>query len=262
MLKDEREAYEEFFKAFGIQLKFGIYNDYGAHKETLRDLLIFRSSNEKKYVTLKEYVSRMKDGQDSIYYACGETDEKIDMLPQTDAVKDKGFEILYLTENVDEFAIKMLAEYDGKKFVNICDNDLNLDSEDEKKALEEENTAAKDMFEAMKESIGDKINAVRFTNKLKDHPVCLTSEGGISLEMEKVLNSMPGAEQNKVKAQLVLEINANHPIAEKLKSLYTEDKDTLGKYAKLLYGEACLIGGKSVPDPAEHSALVCELMTK
>ena len=237
MLKDEREAYEEFFKAFGIQLKFGIYNDYGAHKETLRDLLIFRSSNEKKYVTLKEYVSRMKEGQDSIYYACGETDEKIDMLPQTDAVKDKGFEILYLTENVDEFAIKMLAEYDGKKFVNICDNDLNLDSEDEKKALEEENTAAKDMFEAMKESLGDKINAVRFTNKLKDHPVCLTSEGGISLEMEKVLNSMPGAEQNKVKAQLVLEINANHPIAEKLKALYTEDKDTLGKYAKLLYGE-------------------------
>ena len=262
MLRDEREAYEEFFKAFGIQLKFGIYNDYGAHKETLRDLLIFRSSNEKKYVTLKEYVSRMKEGQDSIYYACGETDEKIDMLPQTDAVKDKGFEILYLTENVDEFALKMLAEYDGKKFVNICDNDLNLDSEDEKKALEEENTAAKDMFEAMKESIGDKINAVRFTNKLKDHPVCLTSEGGISLEMEKVLNSMPGAEQNKVKAQLVLEINANHPIAEKLKTLYTEDKETLGKYAKLLYGEACLIGGQSVPDPAEHSALVCELMTK
>ena len=262
MLRDEREAYEEFFKAFGIQLKFGIYNDYGAHKETLRDLLIFRSSNEKKYVTLKEYVSRMKEGQDSIYYACGETDEKIDMLPQTDAVKDKGFEILYLTENVDEFALKMLAEYDGKKFVNICDNDLNLDSEDEKKALEEENTAAKDMFEAMKESIGDKINAVRFTNKLKDHPVCLTSEGGISLEMEKVLNSMPGAEQNKVKAQLVLEINANHPIAEKLKTLYTEDKETLGKYAKLLYGEACLIGGQSVPDPAEHSALVCELLTK
>lgn len=239
MLRDEREAYEEFFKAFGIQLKFGIYNDYGAHKETLRDLLIFHSSNEKKYVTLKEYVSRMKEGQDSIYYACGETDEKIDMLPQTDAVKDKGYEILYLTENVDEFALKMLAEYDGKKFVNICDNDLNLDSEDEKKALEEENTAAKDMFEAMKESLGDKINAVRFTNKLKDHPVCLTSEGGISLEMEKVLNSMPGAEQNKVKAQLVLEINANHPIAEKLKTLYTEDKETLGKYAKLLYGEAC-----------------------
>ena len=184
------------------------------------------------------------------------------MLPQADAVKDKGYEILYLTENVDEFAVKMMGEYDGKKFVNICDDNLNLDSEDEKKALQEENDAAKDMFEAMKESIGDKVNAVRFTNKLKNHPVCLTSEGGISLEMEKVLNSMPGTEQNKVKAQLVLEINAAHPIAEKLKKLFESDKDTLSKYSKLLYGEACLIGGKTVPDPAEHSALVCELMTK
>ncbi len=262
MLKDEREAYEEFFKAFGIQLKFGIYNDYGMHKDTLKDLLLFRSSNEKKYVTLKEYAERMKEGQDTIYYACGETDEKIEMLPQTDAVKDKGYEILYLTENVDEFALKMLGEYDGKKFMNICDDNLSLDSEEEKKALEEENTTAKDMFDKMKESIGDSINAVRFTNKLKKHPVCLTSEGGISLEMEKVLNSMPGAEQNKVQAKLVLEINADHPIAEKLKTLYNEDKEMLGKYAKLLYGEACLIGGKSVPDPAEHSALVCELMTK
>ena len=262
MLKDEREAYEEFFKSFGIQLKFGVYNDYGMHKDTLKDLLLFRSSNERKYVTLKEYTERMKEGQDTIYYACGETDEKIEMLPQTDAVKDKGYEILYLTENVDEFALKMLGEYDGKKFMNICDDNLNLDSEDEKKALEEENTAAKDMFDLMKESIGDSISAVRFTNKLKKHPVCLTSEGGISLEMEKVLNSMPGAEQNKVQAKLVLEINAEHPIAERLKELYNSDKDMLGKYAKLLYGEACLIGGKSVPDPAEHSALVCELMTK
>ena len=262
MLKDEREAYEEFFKSFGIQLKFGVYNDYGMHKDTLKDLLLFRSSNEKKYVTFKEYTERMKEGQDTIYYACGETDEKIEMLPQTDAVKDKGYEILYLTENVDEFALKMLGEYDGKKFMNICDDNLNLDSEDEKKALEEENAAAKDMFDAMKESIGDSISAVRFTNKLKNHPVCLTSEGGISLEMEKVLNSMPNAEQNKVQAKLVLEINAEHPIAEKLKSLYNEDKEMLGKYVKLLYGEACLIGGKSVLDPAEHSALVCELMTK
>ncbi len=262
MLKDERETYEEFFKSFGIQLKFGVYNDYGMHKDTLKDLLLFRSSNEKKYVTLKKYVERMKEGQDTIYYACGETDEKIEMLPQTDAVKDKGYEILYLTENVDEFALKMLGEYDGKKFMNICDDNLNLDSEAEKKELEAENTAAKDMFDAMKESIGDSINAVRFTRKLKNHPVCLTSEGGISLEMEKVLNSMPNAEQSKVQAKLVLEINAEHPIAEKLKTLYNDDKDMLGKYAKLLYGEACLIGGKSVPDPAEHSALVCELMTK
>lgn len=262
MLKDDRGAYEEFFKAFGIQLKFGVYNDYGMHKDTLKDLLLFRSSNEKKYVTLKEYTERMKEGQDTIYYACGETDEKIEMLPQTDAVKDKGYEILYLTENVDEFALKMMGEYGGKKFLNICDETLNLDSEEEKKALEEENKAAENMFKEMKESLGDKVNAVRFTGKLKNHPVCLTSEGGISLEMEKVLNSMPGAAENKVQARLVLEINADHPIAEKLKALYKDDKDTLAKYSKLLYGEACLIGGRSVPDPAEHSALVCELMTK
>ena len=261
MLKDDREAYEEFFKAFGIQLKFGIYNDYGMHKDVLKDLLIFRTSTDKKYATLKEYKERMPESQENIYYACGETDEKIEMLPQTDAVKEKGYEILYLTENVDEFALKMLMEYDGKKFMNICDDALNLDSEDEKKALETENENFKDMFTAMKESIGDKINAVRFTGKLKKHPVCLTSEGGISLEMEKTLNSMPGG-NDKIKAQLVLEINAEHPIAEKLKSLYEEDKETLGKYAKLLYGEACLISGAGVPDPVEHSNLVCELMTK
>ena len=259
MLKNEREAYEEFFKSFGIQLKFGIYNDYGMHKDVLKDLIMFVSSADKKLVTLKEYCDRTKDGQDTVYYACGESVEKIEMLPQCDAVKEKGFEILYLTENVDEFALKILGEYDGKKFVNVCDDALNLDSEDEKKALETENESAKDMFEVMKESIGESVNAVRFTNKLKNHPVCLTSEGGISLEMEKTLNSMPGA-NDKIKAQIVLEINANHKIAEKLKSLYQNDKETLGKYAKLLYAEACLISGASVKDPLEHSNLVCELM--
>jgi molecular chaperone HtpG len=222
---------------------------------------MFHSSADKKYTTLKEYTERMKDGQDTIYYACGETDEKIEMLPQTDAVKEKGYEILYLTENIDEFALKVLAEYDGKKFMNICDDALNLDTEDEKKALDTENEASKDMFEAMKESIGNKVNSVRFTSKLKKHPVCLTSEGGISLEMEKTLNAMPGA-NDKVKAQLVLEINVVHPIADKLRTLYNEDKETLAKYAKLLYGEACLISGAGVPDPVEHSNLVCELMTK
>ena len=262
MLKENREAYEEFFKSFGIQLKFGIYNDYGMHKDVIKDLIMFHSSKDKKYVTLKEYAENMAEGQDTIYYACGETDEKIEMLPQTDAVKEKGYEILYLTENVDEFALKVLMEYDGKKFMNICDDGLNLDSEDEKKALETENEAAKDMFAAMKEAIGDKIHAVRFTNKLKKHPVCLTSEGGISLEMEKTLNSMPRTGDNKVKAQLVLEINSAHPIAEKLKALYNDDKDTLADYAKLLYGEACLISGAGIDDPVEHSNLVCSLMTK
>ncbi|MCQ2440847.1 MAG: molecular chaperone HtpG [Clostridia bacterium] len=261
MLKNEREAYEEFFKAFGIQLKFGVYNGYGMNKDVLKDLLLFTSSVDKKFVTLKEYTERMKEGQDTVYYACGETVEKIEMLPQCDAVKDKGFEILYLTENVDEFAIKMLMDYDGKKFVNVCDEDLNLDSEEEKKALESENEQSKDMFEEMKKALGESVNAVRFTGKLKNHPVCLTSEGGISLEMEKTLNSMPGANE-KVKAQLVLEINAEHPVAEKLKTLYKDDKETLNKYAKLLYAEACLIGGRSVEDPVEHSRLICELMTK
>lgn len=261
-LKDDRENYEAFFKAFGIQLKFGIYNDYGMHKDTLKDLIMFHSSAEKKYVTLKEYTGTMKDSQDAIYYACGESDEKIEMLPQTEAVKDKGLEILYLTENVDEFCLKVLGEYEGKKFVNVCDNELNLDSEEEKKAIEGTNEEFKDMLSVMKESLGEKVSAVRFTNKLKKHPVCLTSEGGISLEMEKTLNSMPGANDNKVKAQIVLEINSLHPISEKLKTMFNEDKETLEKYAKLLYSEACLIGGINIPDPVEHSNLVCELMMK
>lgn len=261
MLKNEREAYEKFFKSFGVQLKFGIYNGYGMNKDLLKDLLIFVSSSEKKYVTLKEYKERMKDTQNDIYYACGETVEKIEMLPQCDSVKEKGFEVLYLTENVDEFALKMMADYDGKKFVNICDEQFDLESEDEKKALEQKNTDNKEMFEEIKNAIGDSVNAVRFTSKLKNHPVCLTSEGGISLEMEKTLNSMPGNEQG-IKAQIVLEINSEHPIGEKLISLYKDDKETLKKYSKLLYDEACLIGGRSLNDPAEHSRLVSELMIK
>ncbi|MCQ2450562.1 MAG: molecular chaperone HtpG [Clostridia bacterium] len=261
MLKNERESYEEFFKAFGIQIKFGVYNDYGMHAETLKDLLIFKSAKEGKFITLKEYVEAMPEGQDTIYYGCGETTERIDLLPQCDAVKDKGYDILYLTENVDEFAVMILREYDGKKFMNICDENLNLDTDEEKEELKTANEDAKDMFEVMKSALGEKVNAIRFTNKLKNHPVCLTSEGGISLEMEKTLNSMPGANEN-VKAQLVLEISSTHKIAEKLKALYKDDKETLNKYAKLLYGEACLIGGKSIDNPAEHTALVCELMTK
>ncbi len=261
-LKDDREAYEEFFKAFGLGIKFGIYNDYGMHKDTLKDLIMFHSSAEKKYVTLKEYVNSCKEEQSSIYYACGETDEKIEMLPQADAVKEKGFEILYLTENVDEFCLKILGEYEGKKFVNICDDELKLDTDEEKQELQAENEQSKEMLNAMKEAIGDAVSSVRFTSKLKKHPVCLTSEGGISLEMEKTLNSMPGVGDNKVKAQIVLELNLNHPIAEKLKEAYNEDAEVLKKYAKLLYGEACLIGGLNISDPVEHSNLVCELITK
>lgn len=260
MLETDREAYEEFFKAFGMQIKFGVYSDYGIHKDSLKDLLLFYSSSEKKLVTLKEYVSRMKDGQKDIYYAAGETTDKIDMLPQVDSVKDKGYEILYLTDYVDEFALRALSEYDGKTFVNVCTEDVDLGTEEEKEALKKENEDNVDMLKEMKEALGENVHEVRFTDKLKDHPVCLSSEGAISLEMQKVLNAMPDGKD--AKATVVLEINANHPIAEKLKSLYKDNKDSLCDYAKILYAQARLIGGMSVDDPVELSNLVCNLMTK
>ena len=261
MLNNDRENYEKFFKAFGIQLKFGCYNFYGMNKDQLKDLLLFTSSEDDKYTTLKEYCDRAKENQDKIYYATGETVDKIKMLPQYDAVKEKGFEILCLTEYVDEFVVKTLVNYGEKQFVNICDEELDLGDEEEKKALESENTDNAEMFSEMKKAIGDDVSAVRFTNKLSNHPVCLTTEGAISLDMEKTLNSMPGAEGNKVKATVVLEINHEHPVANKIKALYADDKETLGKYAKLLYSEACLIAGRSIADPVEHSKLVCELMS-
>lgn len=258
MLDNERENYEKFYDAFGTQLKFGVYNDYGAHKELLSDLLLFKSSAEKKYVTLAEYAGRMKEDQKALYYACGETIEKIDMLPQVEAVLDKGYELLYLTDYVDEFALKVLMQYEDKPFLNVCAQDAGLDSAEESEALKEENESGKDMFKTMKDAIGDGVDSVRFTHKLKNHPACLSSEGGISAEMEKVLNSMPG--NNGVKAKLVLEINAEHPIAEKLKSLSATDEEMLKKYAKLLYSQARLIGGMSIENPAEFSNLICELM--
>ncbi len=258
MRNTDREKYEQFFTAFGTSIKFGVYSDYGVHKDELTDLLLFKSSYENKYVTLAEYKERMKEGQTSIYYASGESQEKIDMLPQTEAAKDKGYEILYLTDYVDEFAVKTLMQYEEKKFVNICDAEADFDTEEEKEELKNDNDASEEMFAFMKETLGDAVEKVRFTHKLKTHPVCLSSEGMLSAEMEKVLNSMPG--NNGVKAELALEINANHPIAEKLKALYAEDKDTLAKYTKLLYGEARLIGGMQIENPVEFSTLVCELM--
>ena len=258
LLRDNREDYEKFFKAFGLQLKFGVYNGFGIHKDTLQDLLLFYSSSEKKPVTLKEYVSRMHEEQKTIYYACGETTDKIDMLPQADSVKAKGFEILYCTDDVDEFAIQMLREYDGKSFTNICASALDLDTEDEKKALDDENAAAKDMLDKMKGWLGDAVDTVRFTNKLQTYPVCLTSEGALSLEMEKVLGQMPNS--TGVKAQLALEINRSHPIAEKLRALNGTDDEKLEKYTKILYAQSCLISGKPLDNPAQLSELICELM--
>lgn len=261
MLNNEREAYEEFFKTFGMQIKFGIYNSYGMNKDNLKDLVLFYSSRDKSLVSLKEYIGRLKDGQEKIYYACGETIEKIEMLPQTEAVKDKGFEILYLTEYVDEFTVKMLHEYDGKEFQNICDEKLDLNTEDEKNALNEKNESDKEMLSFIKDALNGDVSEVRYTNNLKNYAVCLTSEGNLSLEMEKVLNSMPSNEQ-KVKAEIALEINANHELAGKLKNLYENDKDTLKNYAKLLYAQGCLISGVSVKDPAELSSLIVDLMIK
>lgn len=258
MLEKDREKYEEFFKVFGIQLKYGMYSDYGANKESLKDLLLFISSKEKKFVTLKEYVQRMGEEQKSIYFASGETVDKIDMLPQVEAVKDRGYEVLYLTDNVDEFALQMLMQYNEKNFVNVLTDNLDLDTEEEKDKLKEENENSKELFEAMKSAIGDSVHAVRFTNKLKNHAVCLSSEGNISIEMEKVLNSMPT--DQKVKAEIVLEINSEHPIAAKLKELYVSDKDKLASYSKILYAQARLIGGMSVENPTELSSLVCDLM--
>ncbi len=260
MLNNEREAYEEFYKSFGVQLKFGIYNEFGAHKDSLKDLVMFYSSTGKKLVTLSEYVSGMKEGQDKIYYACGDSVEKIDMLPQTDALKEKGYEVLYCTDNVDEFALKMLDEYDGKKFANVCAEEIDLSTEDEKKQLEEQNESGKDMLEEMKNILSGAVQSVKFTNRLKNYPACLSSEGNISVEMEKILNSMPT--DNKVKADIVLELNASHPVAEKLKTLYTEDKDSFNKFTKLLYDQARLVGGMTIENPSEFVNMISELMVK
>ncbi len=260
MLEEDREKYETFFKAFGMQLKFGIYNSYGMKKDELQDLLLFYSSTEKKLITLKEYISHMKEGQDKIYYACGETVDKIDMLPQVEQIKDKGYEVLYLTEYVDEFVMQVLNEYEGKKFTNASSGELDLDTEEEKKELKEKNESYKDIFAVMKDTLKDEISDVRLTHRLKNHPVCLVSEGNVSLEMEKVINAMPTDE--KVKAKTILEINENHEISKKLEKLYKKDKKELEKYTKVLYAQARLIEGLPIENPTEISNLVCEFLAK
>ena len=259
MMTEDRGKYEKFFDSFGIQLKYGIYSDYGMHKDVLEDLLLFKSSNDKKYVSLKEYADAMKEEQTAIYYAAGESIEKIEMLPQLEAVKAKGYEVLYLTDDVDEFALKMLGKYADKEFKNVTAEAADLSTDEEKEKAKTENNSSEEMLNAMKEAIG-KVSAVRFTTALAKHPVCLTSEGELSVEMEKVLKKMPGADGNLPKANVALEINLNHPIAEKIKSLYETDKEMLSKYAKILYNEACLIGGISLENPGELCELISELM--
>ena len=257
-LEEDRETYDKIFTEFGLSLKFGVYNNFGMKKDALKDLLLFYSSEEKKLVTLSEYVKRMKEGQTDIYYAAGETYDKIDKLPQVEKVKEK-YEILYLKDAVDEFVLRILDSYEEKKFKSVTAADFSVESEEEKKALEEKNAAMKDVLEFIKGELKDKVKDVRLSGKLKTYPACLTSGGEISIEMEKVLNSMPNA-NNAVNAEKVLELNAEHPVTEKLKTLFETDKDALKKYAYVLYNQARLLEGLSVEDVTEFVTTLSDLL--
>ncbi|WP_026584310.1 molecular chaperone HtpG [Bacillus sp. J33] len=257
LLKNEREKYEQFYKSFGRQLKYGVYSDFGTHKETLQDLLMFYSSKEKNMVTLEEYVSRMKEDQKYIYYAAGESYERIEKLPQTELVADKGYEILYFTEDIDEFAIKMLMSYKDKEFKSVSSSDLGFEEESEKptEAEEKEN---QELFSSMKEILGGKVTDVRISKRLKSHPVCLSADGEVTIEMEKVLSSMP--DNQNVKANKVLEINPNHAVFESLKKAQENDKEKLSLYTNLLFNQALLIEGLPITDPVEFTNDICKVM--
>ncbi|MBQ6449157.1 molecular chaperone HtpG [Cytobacillus oceanisediminis] len=257
LLKDEREKYESFYQSFGRQIKFGVYNDFGMNKEMLQDLLLFYSSKEKKLVSLDEYVERMPEDQKFIYYATGDSIDRIEKLPQTELVADKGYEILYLTDDIDEFAIKMIATYKEKEFKSVSSGDLGLDQEEEKeeKEVTEENKA---LFDYMKDILSDKVKNVKVSTRLKSHPVCLTAEGEVSIEMEKVLSMMP--DNQNIKADKVLEINKNHEIFQSLKDAFENDKDKVTLYTNLLYNQALLIEGLSIEDPVEFTNNMCKLM--
>lgn len=260
MLKNDREGYKKFWKNFGIQLKFGIYNSYGMLKDKLQDLLMFYSAKEKDYITLAEYVDKMPADQKEIYFASGETVEKIDLLPQVETVKDKGYDILYLTQDVDEFCLQMMRDYKEKPFKNVSQGDLNIESEEEKKELEQESTDNKSLLETIKDALGDKVVDVKLTSRLKSHPVCLSSSEGVSFEMEKVLNAMPNAQAQQVKAGRILEINPKHELFNALKSVYEKNPDQVKDYASILFDEALLIEGFPVEDPVEFSNKITSLM--
>ncbi len=261
MLDNDREKYESFYKNFGLQLKYGAYSDYGERKDLLKDLLLFYSSTEKKLVSLKEYRERMKEDQEFIFYACGDTVEHLDRLPQAEAVKDKGYEILYLTDDVDEFVLRVLDKYEEKSFKSVSAGDLDLATEEEKKEEKKQAEEHKELFDFLKDSLDGKVKEVRLSKRLRTHPVCLTSDGALSLEMEKVLNAMPGSDGN-AKAERVLEINESHPVFGTLVKLYGSDQDKLKDYAHLLYDQALLIEGLPVEDPVEFSNRVCRLMAE
>ncbi|MCD7809527.1 MAG: molecular chaperone HtpG, partial [Erysipelotrichaceae bacterium] len=260
MLKNDREKYEEFFKNFGLQLKFGIYNSYGMLKDKLADLLVYYSAKEEKMVTLAEYVEAMKEDQKEIYFASGESYDKINQLPTVELVKDKGFDILYMIDDVDEFCIQMMQDYKEKPFKNINQGDLDIDSEDEKKELEKVNEDNKDLLETLKEALKDQVKDVKVSSRLKSHPVCLVSSEGVSFEMEKVMNRMPDGEG--VKAGRILEINPNHELFTALQSVFEKDKDKIKDYASILYDQALLIEGFSIDDPVEFSNKICSLMVE
>jgi molecular chaperone HtpG len=259
MLENDRENYEKFYASFGRQLKFGVYNDFGQHKEDLKDLLLFHSSAEKQLVSLAEYIERMPEDQKYIYYASGDSIDRIEKLPQAELVKDKGYEILYFTEEVDEFAIKMMQEYDGKEFKSVSSGDLDLETEEEKKESEETASEHKELFDRMKGLLGSKVKEVRLSKRLKSHPVCLTAEGEVTIEMEKILAQMP---QNQgVEADKVLEINHQHEVFNALKKAYADnDEATLELYTNLLYNQARLIEGLPVEDPVAFTNDVCRIM--
>ncbi|MBR3512680.1 MAG: molecular chaperone HtpG [Clostridia bacterium] len=260
MLANNRSEYDKFFENFGIPLKVGTYSNFGANQAELKDLLEFYSSSEKKLVTLKEYVSRMPEDQKAIYYACGDSYENIAKLPQVEKIEEKNYEILYLKDPIDEFVFQILLAYEGKKFTNVATEEIDLGSEEEKEATKKLNEDNKEMFTVMKEAIPE-VEVIRFTNRLKNHPVCLTTEGQISIEMSKVINSVNDP-NNKVKPKLVLEINESHPIAKKIQDLFKESKEDLKDYAKVLYSEARLIEGLSIDNPVEISNLICKFIAK
>ena len=260
--KNDREKYEKFFDSFGTQLKYGIYESFGANKENLQDLLMFKSSFG-GYVTLEEYVSRMKDDQKYIYFASGSSIARIEALPQTEMVRDKGFEILYFTDHVDEFTMQMMHDYNGKEFKSVSADDLGLETDEEKEEIKKAEEDNKGLFDLMTEKLGGKVKAVKLSQRLKTHPVCITSEGMLSVEMEKVLSALPDEQADNAKAEKILEINASHPIFEKLKKLYAEDnKDKVGEYADILYSQALLIEGMPIENPVEFTNKLCEIMAE
>ncbi|OMD22285.1 molecular chaperone HtpG [Paenibacillus odorifer] len=258
LLKDEREKYEQFYNAFGRQLKFGVYNDYGMHKDTLQDLLMFYSSKEKKLVTLDEYVSRMPEDQKYIYYASGESIDRIEKLPQTELVSDKGYEMLYFTDDIDEFAIKMIQSYKEKEFKSVSSGDLGIEADEADKPTEAEENENKELFEAMKDILSGKVKNVKASKRLKTHPVCLSAEGELTIEMEKILKSMPNGQE--VQADKVLEINIHHEVFQSLKAAAENDKEKLGLYTNLLYNQALLIEGLQVSDPVQFTNDICKIM--